>query len=284
MIHVSLRFDDPSSTSDRELEEGILAAVQTAGIPITVAVIPFSRQESGLISLTKERAAHLIDAQNAGVIEVAQHGYCHESTRAEMQPRSEFMGVDATRQIEWIHEGRRVLETIFDRPVVGFAPPWNTFDRATTQSLEKLKFRYLSAGWEMDAGCSPALSYLPARCQMASLPEILKALEVFASFDPVVVAVMHHYDFAESGNSQAPTDLNRFRALLQTLAEDERIQAVTLSALAETPSTHLSSRLQQNAWAKLPWMISNRLPKNVLFNQGWLRLFGHSLFSSIKKA
>ena len=41
MIHLSLHFDNPSATSGRALEEGVLAAAQTAGIPITLAVIPF---------------------------------------------------------------------------------------------------------------------------------------------------------------------------------------------------------------------------------------------------
>lgn len=281
MIHLALRFDDPSATSDHVLEEGIFAAAETAGIPLTVAVIPFRRQEGDLISLSRERTAHLIDAQRAGVIEVAQHGYCHESARGEKQPPSEFMGEDAARQAGWIGEGRALLEALFDKPVIGFVPPWNTFDTATTHALEKLKFRYLSAGWELGTGCSPGLSYLPRTCQMMALPETLNALEAFASLDPVVVAVMHHYDFSESGNPQAPTDLNRFSVLLRTLAQDERVLVNTLSELAEEPLAHPASRQRQNTWAKLPWKIRSRLPKNALLNQGWPRLFVQSLFHSL---
>lgn len=281
MIRLSLRFDDPSATSDRVLEEGIFAAAQTAGIPITVAVIPFKRREGGLIPLTRDRAAHLIDAQRAGIIEVAQHGYCHESARGEQKPPSEFMGVDAVRQTEWICKGRAVLETIFDKPITGFVPPWNTFDANTTQALGKLKYRYLSAGWELDTGCSPGLSYLPRTCQMMALPETLNALEAFASLEPVVVAVMHHYDFSESGNPQATTDLNRFKVLLQTLTQDKRVQTITLSKLAGEPLAHHTSRQRQNAWAKLPWKISSRLPQNALWNHGWPYLFVRSLFHSL---
>ena len=200
MIHLSLRFDDPSATSDRVLEEGIFAAVQTAGMPITVAVIPFRRQDSDLIPLTQERAAHLIDAQRADIIEVAQHGYCHESARVGKRSPSEFIGVDSARQTEWICEGRAVLETILDQPIICFVPPWNTFDANATQGLEKLKYRYPSAGWKLDTGCSPGLSYLPSTCRMTEIQETLNALEAFASLEPVGVAVMHHYNFSESGN------------------------------------------------------------------------------------
>lgn len=278
MIRVALRFDDPSATSDHVLEEGIFAAAESAGIPLTVAVIPFRQQEGDLISLTHEWATHLIDAQRAGVIEVAQHGYCHESARGGKKPPSEFMGVDAVHQTEWICEGRTVLEAVFDKPITGFVPPWNTFDANTTQALEKLKYRYLSAGWELDTGCSPGLSYWPRTCQMVALQETLDALGAFVSLDPVVIAVMHHYDFAESGNPQAPTDLNRFRALLQNMAQDERVQTITLSELAAKPLAHLASRLRQNAWNKLPWKIRSRLPRGALFNQGWPRLFAQSFF------
>ncbi|MDD5405241.1 MAG: DUF2334 domain-containing protein, partial [Sulfuricella sp.] len=255
MIRLALRFDDPSATSDRGLEEAIFAAAQTAGIPLTVAVIPFRRQEGGLIPLSRERAAHLLDAQRAGVIEVAQHGYCHESSRGGKRPPSEFMGEDASRQIELIGEGRALLGTIFDKTVSGFVPPWNTFDANTTQALEKLKYGYLSASWELDAGCSPGLSYLPRTCLMVELQETLSALEAFASLDPVVVAVMHHHDFSESGNPLAPSDLNRFKVLLQTLTRHERVQTMTLSKLAGEPLAHHTSRQRQNAWEKLPWKI-----------------------------
>jgi len=281
MIHLALRFDDPSATSNRMLEEGIFAAAESAGIPLTVAVIPFRRQGGNLTPLSREHAIHLIAAQRAGVIEVAQHGYCHESTSGERQSRSEFMGVDAVRQTELICEGRAVLETLFDKPIIGFVPPWNTFDANTTQVLEKLKYRYLSAGWELDTGCSPGLSYLPRTCRMTALPEILNKLEAFESLDPVVIAVMHHYDFSENGDPQAPTDLNRFKALLQTLAGDGRVQIITLSKLAEETLADPTRMQRQIDWEKLPWKISSRLPKNALWNHGWPYLFVRSIFHSL---
>lgn len=278
MIRLALRFDDPSATSNRTLEEGIFAAAESAGIPLTVAVIPFRRQDGRLVSLSRERAAHLVDAQNAGVIEVAQHGYSHEAANGELQTPSEFTGVDPVRQSEWVSDGRRVLEAIFGKPVTGFVPPWNSFDANTTQVLERLKYRYLSAGGWLDTGCSPGLSYLPRTCQMAALPEVIDALEAFGSLDPVVVAVMHHYNFSESGDPQAHTDLARFKALLKALAQDERVQTATLSRLSGDPLVHAIIRQRQNAWERLPYQIRKRLPQNALLNQGWQHLFLRSIF------
>jgi hypothetical protein len=239
MIRLSPRFDDPSAISDHVLEEGVFAAAESAGIRLTVAVIPFRQQEGDLIPLSREGATYLIDAQRAGVIEVAQHRHCHESACGEKKPPGEFMGVNPASQTEWIWSGQMLLETVFDKPIIGFVPPWSTFDYATTH-----------------------------------------ALEVFASLDPVVNVVMHHYDFSESGNPQTPTDLNRFRAQLQTLNGDERVQTITLSNLAGEPLAHRTSRQRQNAWAKLPWKIFSCLPKNALLNLGWTHLPVRSLFRS----
>jgi len=277
MIRLALRFDDPSATSDRSLEEGIFAAARTAGIPLTVAVIPFRNQAGEQVGLTEARAAHLIQAQRDGIIEVAQHGYCHEPETPGQKPPSEFSGQDFDRQLEKISQGRSVLEALFGKSITGFVPPWNTFDARTSGALAQIGFRYLSAGWEMDADCSPDLVYLPRTCQMTELQAVLHALRTFDSLDPVVVAVMHHYDFAESGNPQATTDLNRFGALLQSLGRDARLQVSTLSTLTDAACTSLQNRIRQNAWGSLHWRLQRRLPSRALFRQAWPRLAIHSL-------
>ncbi len=281
MIRLAIRFDDPSATSNRALEQGIFAAAEAAGMPITVGVIPFRRRAEELIPLTQDRATHLIDAQNAGIIEVALHGYCHETVRGEQQPPSEFMGLDVATQIERIREGRDLLAATFGCPVTGFVPPWNTFDLATVQALTKLEFRYISAGMDLPAECDSSLTYLPRTCQIASLAQTINEVEKFTTFDPVVIAVMHHYDFVESGIANAQTDLKRFGHILQTLMQDKRIQATTVSALCNDPVASSANRQMQNAWARLPGKIQCHLPKDALLSQGWQRIFLKSIFRLI---
>ena len=277
MIKLALRFDDPSATSDRALEEGVFAAARAAGISLTVAVIPFRNQAGEQVCLTEARATHLIQAQRDGIIEVAQHGYSHEPETAGQKPPSEFSGLDFDCQLEKISQGRSALEAIFGKTITGFVPPWNTFDARTSSALAQSGFRYLSAGGEMDADYSPGLAYLPRTCQMTELQAALEALRTFDSLDPVVVAVMHHYDFAESGNPQATIDLNRFGALLHSLSRDTRLQVSTLSELTDTTCTSLKNRLRQNAWKSLHWQIQRRLPSHALLRQAWPRLIIHSL-------
>lgn len=280
MIRVALRFDDPSALSDRPLEEQILAAAQTAGVPLTVAVIPCRNRTDEMIRLTAERASHLVQAQHDGIIEVAQHGYCHEPMPANEKPPSEFRDVAFERQLETIRAGRSILEEIFGQVITGFVPPWNTFDGATTRALAQSGFRYLSAGQEIEANCRPELAYLPRTCQMTTLLDTLDGLDVFVKHDPIVIAVMHHYDFIESGNSRGLIDLDRFGILLENLRRNTLLQLSTLSGLVESPCASLPCRLRQNTWNILHWRIQDRLPRQALFRHTWPRLFAHSLLHS----
>lgn len=280
MIRLALRFDDPSATSDQALEEGIFAAARAAGIPLTVAVIPVRNQAGERVHLTEARADHLIQAHHDGVVEVAQHGYSHEPAQTWKTPPSEFRDVDFDSQITHICAGRTVLEELFGKTITGFVPPWNTFDATTTSALVQRGFRYLSAGGEMDADCASGLSYLPRTCQMTALQATLDAIGPFSPLDPVVIAVMHHYDFVESGNPQAATDLNRFGALLQSLSRNARLRVSTLSGLVDVPCASLTHRLRQNAWNNLPWQIKRRLPCQAMFQHTWPRLIAHSWLHS----
>lgn len=101
MIHPALHLGDFSALSHYAREESICAVADAAVVPPTVAVISFRRYESDLISLSSERASYPIDAQHAGAIKMVRNEYCHESARAEMRSRSEFLGV-----IEWVRAGR----------------------------------------------------------------------------------------------------------------------------------------------------------------------------------
>lgn len=278
MIRLALRFDDPSATSDQALEEGILAAARAADIPLTLAVIPFKQQSGELVRLTSTRADHLIRAHRDAVIEVAQHGYCHEPQNVGTKPPSEFRGVDFVQQLERIRNGRATLEELFGKGVAGFVPPWNTYDARTTRALVECGFRYISAGEEIDSDGESSLAYLPRTCQMTDLQRTLDAIIPFAPLDPVVIAVMHHYDFVESGNPQATTDLDHFSALLQRLRHDPRLQISTLSGLTNSPCATLPSRLRQRAWEGLHWRIRRRLPAHAMFQHPWPRLVFHPLF------
>jgi hypothetical protein len=278
MIRVAIRFDDPSATSDRCLEERIIETAQLSGARICVAVIPSRRSEGRIIDLSASDVSHLIDAERAGLIDIAQHGHCHQPRPASRRPQSEFAGVDPRQQALSIVSGREALETAFGKSVRGFVPPWNTFDVNTAELLSKSGFSYLSASTDTAECYSSNLAYLPRTCSVSALPMVIPALRRFSAFDPVVIAVMHDYDFEESGDPQARMDLSSFADLMQALASDKMIRFVSLDDLAAERIARPRSRARQRAWQRLPWRIQCLLPRYALFDQHWLTLLVWTFF------
>jgi len=137
LIRLALRFDDPSPTSHRGVEEGVLRTLQRSGARATVAVIPFRDGAQGRLALDREQTAHLLAAQARGHVEIALHGHSHRC-RGPAHPRpSEFVGVDAREQATLIAEGARHLRGLFGHEAIsGFVPPWNSYDDATLAAVQ----------------------------------------------------------------------------------------------------------------------------------------------------
>jgi hypothetical protein len=154
-----------------------------------------------------------------------------------------------------IEEGRTHLSQIFDRHVTGFVPPWNSYDLATMISLESLGFRYLSAGWEQPANYQGGLKLLPRTAHLSDIPAALREARRFVKARPVVVVVMHHFDFFESGSDRAAIDMRGFDAALGQILHEPDVHICTLGNLAEefdAPNTQLRQhhQLMSNAVAQ----------------------------------
>lgn len=275
MITVSLRFDDPSATSDRELEEGILAAAKRHGTPLTLAVIPFRRVAEELLVLDQERAAHLVAAQADGIIEIALHGHSHEqrATTSHGQP-SEFVGLPLKTQQQLIQDGLTRLCALFPRPVTGFVPPWNSFDAVTAVCVADAGLRYLSAGWENPTNArTPRL--LPRTCQVSRIREAVAEARRFGRLAPIVVGVMHHYDFAESGSPQAVMDLVRFEELLAWLAAQSDVCIRPLGELSRelSPGSLVRAMRRRRLADRLPWRWRKAIPDNSLLTAPLWRIW-----------
>jgi peptidoglycan/xylan/chitin deacetylase (PgdA/CDA1 family) len=275
MIRVALRLDDPSETSNRQVEAGILDALQEAGIPATFGVIPFRMVNGARVALSPERAAPLIEAQRSRTMEVALHGYLHVSCSTDGR-KSEFRDVPLPEQLERITEGRDHLEQIFGQRPTGFIPPWNSYDRQTLTALEQAGFSYVSANWDLSEDYRGPLDIIPLTCQLTDLKSAVQEARRYCSARPLIVAIMHHYDFAESGDGSARLDLAGFRSLVHWLAEQPDLAAVRLGdANAKVGLRHA---LAQQRLRKMP-LISRFVPtrsilcnplRNVLLSRiGW---------------
>ncbi len=261
MIHVALRLDGPSVTSIHSLEHGILAALASTRTPATFAVIPFKAKAGEPHALESADVPHLVEAHARGRIEIAQHGYSHQPRQPPEALRpSEFEGVPGEEQERSIRAGRDQLERVFGITVTGFVPPWNTFDTHTEAVLERLGFRYLSAGPRLPQG--HRLKALPRTCHISELPNAVAEARTRTWGDACIVALMHHYDFRESGEGEACIDVPWLEATLRRYAGDAAIRFVTLETLAATLPPSVST-LQRHR-RRLPWPIQRRLPRLCL--------------------
>lgn len=136
MIDVAIRFDDPSAIIDHALERELVRILAEQNACATFPVIPYGDR----LPLWAEQMAHQIEAQRCGTVEIAQHGYSHESCIEGNGNPSEFTGTDPVGQSREIADGKTILSQIFGVTIGVFVPPFNTFDQATDLALEQQGF------------------------------------------------------------------------------------------------------------------------------------------------
>jgi predicted deacetylase len=258
MIDVAIRFDDPSASSDHALERALLRIMEKHQVCATFAVIPHAEQRP----LLTEDVPHLLEGQQRGLLEIAQHGFDHVSCRPDSALPSEFAGVDLATQREKITAGRATLERVFGVPVSGFVPPFNTFDQHTASALSWQGFRYLSAGSEHGLIETGGLIQLPRTCQIVELERALTEARRRPNGQLAIVAVMHHYDFQEFGHADAPLTLQRLTELFQWLRKQADVRLNTLSELAARhDSTTWRQAVRRNRWVERQhWRIRSLFP------------------------
>jgi len=265
MIRLNFRLDDPSATSKLDVEEHVLAAMARYGHPCTFAVIPYRETDAGRIPLARARAAHMITAQEKGLLDIALHGYTHEDTELAPKP-SEFRGMPEARQREAIHAGKALLEDVFGRTIDGFVPPWNSYDVHTLHALEQAGFSYLSANLWHPPMRRTVLRQLPLTCHLPEVRQAVTEARRFSRFNPVVIVVMHHYDFPGGGDKPVYRGYGEFDELLVWLAGQKDVRVSTLGALAKELTKRETRQWHRHlAWKnQLPWRFRHWLP-NLCF-------------------
>jgi len=277
MINVCFRFDDPSPTSDHELERRILEIFARHVVPLCVAVIPFTRRGGDVVALSRECAGHLLDALHAGRIEVAQHGHTHLPRGIDRRgAQSEFAGLPVAQQSRLIAEGSEWLASVFGSTARGFVPPWNTYDRGTAQALDQAGFEFLSAG--EDVIRFGRLAVVPRTCTLRDARTTVERATDFELLAPLVVVVFHPDDFREFKLPPAPdepppfTDLDELDALLRWLRGLESVRVQALGAIAA--SVRRGQPLRATSELRLPWRIRKELPPLLVQSGEWSAVAG----------
>jgi len=178
MIYILLRNDDPCARSDPRKERRVLELFERYHAPQVLAVIPNNvedphvwhkgdflplQENPAMIDLLKEYA-------KKGLVEIAQHGYTHQTNQfrpsiqdeitadkfyqgidrkwAAYQPAheneySEFNGLPVEEQRDKVVKGQAYLEKIFGVKLKSFIFPWNTYNQDVLKILKRQGFQFV---------------------------------------------------------------------------------------------------------------------------------------------
>ncbi|MGD9825451.1 DUF2334 domain-containing protein [Desulfobacter sp.] len=246
-VNVVFRLDDYSACSNTDMELRIIDAFRKNEACITLGVIPYvcagdihDPSPQDVIPLTSMKGDILKSGFNDGVLDVALHGYSHQTISAEQW--TEFSGLDYNRQVKRLANGRKLLESMIDAPISTFVPPWNRYDVNTLRALEALGFSTLSADnkrGEVTEKCK--LNFLPYSSSLSGLRDAVEASRTSSDTQPVIVVLFHEYDFKEIDEKRGSITYQEFYALLNWLKSRKYVRLLSISQATQV-ITDLSAK------------------------------------------
>lgn len=246
-IIVVFRFDDYSSRSSTDMEVKLIAAFQKHNISCTFGVIPYvhvgdshDASPQDVVPLTPTKANILNNAIKTGTLEVALHGYSHQ-TNHKRGGYTEFSGLAYDSQLERITKGKNLLEEMLDTQITIFIPPWNSYDLNTLRALEKLNFKCISSGRFGDAQESSPLKFLPAICSLLKLRDAVESARRIPEVQPIIVVLFHVFDFLEIDKKRGKLTYPEFVELLSWLTSQKDIHIASINQTTKTIN-NLSAR------------------------------------------
>ncbi|MFC2071743.1 DUF2334 domain-containing protein [Chloroflexota bacterium] len=297
-ITVVFRYDDYSSVSSTDIDVKLINAFQKYDVPSTFGVIPYpvgdqhDSTTQDVVPLTPVKASILKDAIEANVLEVAQHGYSHQTIRTVSYftgvsqiegGYTEFSGLDYDSQKQRIAEGKALLEGMLDTQVTTFIPPWNSNDLNTIRALEDLDFKIISAGMDSVTKDPSQLIFLHATCGLGDLQDAIEAARKSQDPQPIIVALFHPYIFREV-NRESGLTFQDFEELLMWVTSQRDIRVRTISEATEVIGDLKSHRDYSNFLSSpmhslsLPFLIPKYYPSSTTAHSMKVRAW---LFSTL---
>ena len=268
-IIVVLRFDDCSSRSPIDLEIRLIEDFKARNISCTFGVIPFvvagnylNPNPQDILPLTLAKAEILKNAVKEGILEVAQHGYSHQSTYSmKTYTASDLKGLTYDEQKEKIRKGREYLEIMLDTKIDTFIPPWNAYDLNTAEVLEKEGFRTLSADARGIARKTSLLKFLPQTCNLLELKKTIELVRLIPEAQPLVVVLFHPFEFLEVDDKRGKLTYSEFRKILDWLTLQKDIRVMTINQAGKiiedlSPQRLMRYRFYNKIAAAVPWIFT----------------------------
>ncbi len=234
MVNVIFRYDDYSANSVTDAELKIIDIFRKHGIPITFGIIPFKvsgdpedPSPRDLIPLDSVKRKILKRGYEEGILDISMHGYSHQTNSSAYL--SEFVNLDFNDQVKILSEGRKYLQNITGAPVTTFLPPWNTYDLNTLSALERSGFTILSANKKGLAVKGSNLHYLPVSCDLTELKDAIKAARKSSDNQPLIVALLHDYDFLDFNDVIGVLTFREFFELIDWVDAQEDVNILSVS-------------------------------------------------------
>ena len=238
LVNVIFRYDDYSANSVTDAELKIIEIFRKHGIPITFGVIPFKvagdvhdPSQQDLLPLDSVKGEILKTGYEEGILDISMHGYSHQSNSSAYL--SEFAYLDYKEQAKRLSEGKEYVQNVTGAPVTTFLSPWNTYDLNTLSALEKSGFSTLSANKKGLVTKSSNLHYLPVSCGLAELKDAVKAARKSSDNQPLVVALLHDYDFLDINDVTGVLTFQEFFELIDWVSAQGDVNILSISQASE---------------------------------------------------
>ena len=266
-VTLIFRLDDYCARSDTAFETKFIDVFATRRLPLVIGVIPrvvggpedatltgpfHNPDRDDFMELTPEKAAILRRGVDAGIMEVALHGYTHRTLERrhyrgfDRVDHSEFQRAPFEDQLERLRAGKAFLESILGHEVSAFIPPWNKVDATTVRALETSGFKILSADLGFDnVRTESPLAFVPGTAKLLELPDAVKAARK-APGDAIVVVVIHQFDFIGVNAERGVIDFDAFEELLDWVVEQRDVKVRTFGDVMEQRLDLGPARLHAN--------------------------------------
>lgn len=244
-IYIIFRNDDPGALSNIHKERKVAALFERYKIPQVWAVIPnnvedphvwekgkFHQLEENpeIISLIQEYAGK-------GLVEVAQHGYTHQTSEfrpgltdeingdkfyqgidrkwapydpAHSEGYSEFNGLSVAAQEEKIVKGKEYLEAVLGLEFQSFIFPWNVYNVDCLKLLRKHGFKFIPG--EDDEIIVPGICLIGACNWDWQIDEFRKLVSEMETHNKPVLAQFAYHSWEISDEMMAKFE-DMFKAL-----------------------------------------------------------------------
>jgi peptidoglycan/xylan/chitin deacetylase (PgdA/CDA1 family) len=259
-IEVVFRLDDYSARSSLEAELRIIDLFRRNRASITFGVIPclcarnvYDPAPQEGLCLDDRKGEVLRNAAAEGVVEVALHGYAHQTHSAGR--RAEFAGLDYGRQVEKLAAGRALLEKRTGARITTFIPPWNQYDGDTVRALEELGFSTLSASLSLGAAAGDRLGFLPETCGLPRLRRALAAARKSPLPQPVIVAAFHLFEILEVDRERGRIRFGEFAELVDWLGQLADVRLASVGQAAAAVGEFGAERLLRNRRLRSRWRM-----------------------------